>query len=272
MTYSSNGQHGQTISSTDAYPTGPAGRRRRAVAKDALWQCLQKTSFSLPFPPAARDLLTRRAVPVALPIKTKLYEAGRHSTHVYFLTSGLASMVAAMVDGGIAEVGMFGREAAVGSVQVLGPAVPPTECFMQIEGSGLRLAFADFRQGFNASEEIRTAVLRRVQVDTMVLGQIAGCHRLHEAEERLARWLLTARDRVEYDTLDLTQEFLAEMLGARRATVTMVAGAMQRSGLIEYHRGRVRIVNRPLLELAACDCYRIVRDLTGSLEVQRQTQ
>ena len=90
---------------------------------------------------------------------------------------------------------------------------------------------------------------------------MAGCHRLHEAEERLARWLLMAQDRTQSDVLNLTQEFLAMMLGARRTTVTMIAGAMQRSGLIEYYRGQVKIPDRENLEAAACDCYPIMKDL-----------
>ena len=210
-----------------------------------------------------RNLLTSCSTAVSLPIKTVLYESSVAPTHAFFMTSGIASVVTAMVDGGEVEVGMIGREGVVGSLHLLGPALAPTECFMQLEGTALRIPFADLQRIFETSPEIRSAILHRVQIDTMVLSQVAACHRLHEAEERLTRWLLMARDRTDSNTLDFTQEFLAEMLGARRATVTMVAGAMQRAGLIDYQRGRVHIVDRAHLEAAACDCYRIIKQLNG---------
>jgi DNA-binding MarR family transcriptional regulator len=104
-----------------------------------------------------------------------------------------------------------------------------------------------------------------VQEQALTIGQIAACNRLHEAEERLARWLLMARDRTQSDVLNITQEFLAEMLGARRTTVTMVAGALQRSGFIEYRRGHVRILDRINLEAASCDCYKVIKRLYHGL-------
>ena len=102
--------------------------------------------------------------------------------------------------------------------------------------------------------------------------QIAGCNRLHEAEERLARWLLMAQDRTQSDVLNFTQEFLAMMLGARRTTVTLIAGALQKAGLIEYQRGHVKILDRVNLEAAACDCYRIIRDLHTNLYGQTSSE
>ena len=214
--------------------------------------------------PAAHDQITARCTAVGLPVRTPLYEPNRAPMHAFFLTSGIASIVTSMPDGASAEVSMIGRDGVVGGLHLLGPALPAGSCFMQLQGSGLRMLMTDLRHLYQSSDEIRTAILCRVQVDAMVLMQIAGCHRLHEAEGRLARWLLMARDRVDSDVLDFTQEFLADMLGARRATVTMVAGAMQRSGLIEYQRGRVRIVDRDHLEAAACGCYRIVRSLNDT--------
>jgi hypothetical protein len=95
--------------------------------------------------------------------------------------------------------------------------------------------------------------------------QLAGCHRLHEAEERLSRWLLMAQDRTQSDVLNFTQEFLGMMLGTRRTTVTIIAGILQRSGLVEYSRGRVRILNRENLEAAACDCYQVTKQLYDGL-------
>ena len=136
---------------------------------------------------------------------------------------------------------------------------------MQLAGTASRIPLSHFREAFRSSEEIRDGVLEFVQHQSLSVSQIAACNRLHGAEERLARWLLMVRDRTESDTLTLTQEFLAEMLGAQRTTVTMVAGTLQDSGLIEYRRGHVRIVSRENLEDAACDCYQITKRLHGSL-------
>jgi CRP-like cAMP-binding protein len=204
-----------------------------------------------------------KAVP--LPLKTSLYEAEETPAYAYFLTSGIASVVTTVADGGTAEVGLIGREGVVGVLHILGPAPVPSRCFMQLEGTGRRISLSELRKAFRSSPEIHDRLLEFVQEQALSLGQIAGCHRLHEAEERLARWLLMAQDRTESDVLNFTQEFLAMMLGARRTTVTMVAGAMQQSGLIEYRRGRVKILSRENLEAAACDCYQVIKQLYASL-------
>ena len=203
--------------------------------------------------------------PVPLPLRTSLYEAEETPAYAYFLTSGIASVVTTVADGGTAEVGLIGREGVVGVLHIIGPAPVPSRCFMQLEGTGRRISFSELRKAFRSSPEIHDRLLEFVQEQALSLGQIAGCHRLHEAEERLARWLLMAQDRTESDVLNFTQEFLAMMLGARRTTVTMVAGALQQSGLIEYRRGRVKILSRENLEAAACDCYQVIKQLYASL-------
>ena len=200
-----------------------------------------------------------------MPVKTELYSADRIPAYAYFVTSGIASVVTSLADGGIVEVGMIGNEGVVGSLHVLGPAPVPSRCFAQLAGTALRIPMAEFRAAFSGSEEIRYRLLEFVQEQVSSLGQLAACHRLHEAEERLARWLLMAQDRVQSDVLDFTQEFLAEMLGARRTTVTLVAGTLQHTGLIEYRRGRVKILDRGSLENAACDCYQILQPLFKNL-------
>jgi DNA-binding MarR family transcriptional regulator len=123
------------------------------------------------------------------------------------------------------------------------------------------------RQEELLSDELQPTqrILEMTQEQALSMSQIAACNRLHEAEERLARWLLMAQDRTQSEVLPFTQEFLAEMLGSQRTTVTVIAGALQRSGLIEYTRGHVRILNREELESAACDCYKIIRNLQNNL-------
>ena len=213
----------------------------------------------------SREFLTARSTPVALPLRTVLYVANEMPTHAYFPTSGLASVVTSLPDGETAEVSFIGREGVVGAFHLIGPADVPTNCFMQMQGGGLKISLSDLRAAFESSEEIRDRVLEAVQEQALTIGQIAACNRLHEAEERLARWLLMARDRTQSNVLDITQEFLAEMLGARRTTVTMVAGALQRSGLIEYRRGRVKILDSENLEAAACECYKVTKHLYDGL-------
>lgn len=214
--------------------------------------------------PKSRDLLLFSAA-VSLPRKTDLYQPDQQPRYGYFLTSGVASVVALTEEGSSAEVGMIGSEGLVGALHLLGPGLVSTQCFMQTEGAGLRIPFVDLRKAFLESEEIRERILEFAQSQALSANQLSACHGLHEAEERLSRWLLMVRDRTTSDVLGLTQEFLGEMIGARRTTVTLVAGALQRSGLIEYSRGRVRIPDRKRLEQAACSCYPLIRDLTAKL-------
>jgi CRP-like cAMP-binding protein len=213
----------------------------------------------------SRELILSHCTPVTLPLRSVLYSAGSVPADAYFMTSGLASIVGSTSEGETAEVGIVGREGLVGSTHLLGPAVAPTECFIQLSGSALKMPFPKLQQMFRTSEEIRMRILEFVQEQTLSLSQLATCNRLHNAEQRLARWLLMVEDCIQSDKINLTQEFLAQMLGAQRTTVTMVAGELQRSGLIEYKRGTVHILNRRDLEAAACDCYGVTKKLYCNL-------
>ena len=175
-----------------------------------------------------------------------------------------------MTEGSAVEVGIVGRDGFPESLHLLGPELGHSRCFMQVAGAGMRMDFDEFQQEFLKNSILHERVLRYVQYGTLVLGQLAACNRLHEVEERLARWLLMVQDKVEEPSLRLTQEFLAQMLGSRRSTVTVVAGTLQRAGLITYRRGNVQIVQRESLEKAACECYAIshkfLRNLYKELE------
>jgi CRP-like cAMP-binding protein len=133
-----------------------------------------------------------------------------------------------MTDGETAEVGMIGREGVVGAIHLLGSSPVPTNCFIQLEATALRIPMPAFQTAIRSSEEIRQRVLECAQQQSNSVSQVAGCNRLHEAEARLARWLLTAQDRIGSNMLDFTQEYLAEMIGAQRTTVTVVAGNLQK--------------------------------------------
>jgi len=170
-----------------------------------------------------------------------------------------------MPEGGTAEVALIGCEGLVGGMHILGPTPLPAQCFIQMTAAAIRVRLEDLREKFQESTELRKAVLEFVQQQTVTTGQIAACNKLHDAESRLARWLLMTRDRADGDTMHITQEFLADMLGTRRTTVTLVAGSLQRRGLIEYKRGKVTILSRKALERAACDCYRVTKDALEKL-------
>ncbi len=209
----------------------------------------------------ARQLITPLLTPMPLPVRTVLYKAEETPEFAYFITSGIASVVTTMADGRTAEVGLIGREGLSGALHLLGTSPVSTHCFMQLQGSGLQLRMTELRRVFRFSEEVRERILEFIQEQALGTSQLAGCQRLHDAQERLARWLLMANDRTQSDVLDFTQEFLAMMLGAQRTTVTAVAGELQRLGLIEYRRGRVKILNRKGLEEKACDCYSVTHNL-----------
>jgi CRP-like cAMP-binding protein len=215
-------------------------------------------------PECLADLLVD-CVAVGLPVKTYLYHSNDLPRYVYFLTSGIASVVTRMRDGAMVEVELIGVGGIVGGLHLLGPAQTDSECFMQLDGTGLRMEFSKFKRVFLDSVEVRDAVLAFVQVQAFTLSQMCACNRLHSAEARLARWLLMASDRTERDTLNLTQEFLAIMLGASRTTVTQVAHGLQRKQLIEYRRGQIQITNRAGLEGAACFCYHSIKELFYNL-------
>jgi CRP-like cAMP-binding protein len=215
----------------------------------------------------ARSYLLERCQNVVLEQRATIYEEEQTQQYAYFLDSGFASIVVSMHDGETAEVEMVGREGVVGGFNLLSRAnVPvPTRCFIQVAAEGHRIPMPELRRVVQTMPEIRERISAFLQAEMAALTQVAACHRVHEAEQRLSRWLLMAQDRVGGDVLRLTQEFLAEMLGTRRTTVTEVAGGLQRKGLIEYHRGTVKVVNRPELEGVSCGCYRIVTRIYESI-------
>ena len=202
---------------------------------------------------------------VDLPQRTNLSPASEVPVYCYLLTHGMASIVVTIPEGGSSEVGMVGNEGLVGAVAMLGPQAMAAETFMQIAGRGFRISTRVLRGMFDESLELRSHILQFVQYQLNVTGQISACNRLYEAEARLARWLLTASDITQSDTLLLTQEFLSQMLGSQRTTVALVAGILQTQGIIQYSRGKVRILNREALEAAALDCYRVTRDALSKL-------
>jgi CRP-like cAMP-binding protein len=216
-------------------------------------------------PQEVRDQLLASATFIDLPQRTPLFHAEATPEYIYFLTGGLTSVVVVMAEGGSAEVGMCGREGIVGVNALLGPSMMHAECFMQITGTGYRLPMSAARELFEAQPEFRRAALSYVQEHVVIASQTVACNKLHDAQSRLARWMLMVSDRIDSDVLPLTQEFLAEMLGTQRSTVVLVAGQLQDKGAITYSRGIVRVVDRPLLVKLACECYGVTRRALDNL-------
>ena len=194
---------------------------------------------------------------IDLPSRTVLQEQGERSAYIYFLCSGVASLVVTMAQGGSAEVGLTGHEGLIGAMQLLGPALMPSQSYVLLPGSALRVRSEELCQLFHGAPELRGRILEFLQQQCISLEQTTACNKMHEAEQRLARWLLMCHDRSRQNTMTLTQEFMADMLGTRRTTVTMVAGSLQERGMISYRRGKITILSAQELEKAACPCYRI---------------
>jgi CRP-like cAMP-binding protein len=225
----------------------------------------QLSNFILNALPPQLNAFRAKLTAVSLPVGMSIYEAHEIPKFAHFLTSGIASVVTTMKDGALVETGMWAREGLAECMHLGGSESVPTRCFMQIAGTALRMSFVDLERDFESLQPLRQQIMHSIQAQTLILSQLVACNRLHEVEARLARWLLMLQDRVQNDEFHITQEFLAEMLGSRRTTVTMAAGALQRIGLIEYTRGRVHILDRERLESAACECYPVIKKLSNGL-------
>ncbi len=209
-------------------------------------------------PKAELTRLRRHLTPVTLPQDEVLLDG--HASHAYFLEQGMASFVVSLQNGDTVEVGVVGMEGIVGIPILLGAEGAPGRTFIQIAGSGYSIPAQKIKEEFERSVELRWRLQKYMQAFLVQSAQTAACNRLHNIEERLSRWLLSCRDRMETDQLHLTHDFLGQMLGAPRTTVTLAAGLLHRAGLIDYSRGTVTIQNRDGLENTACECYGIVRD------------
>ena len=220
-------------------------------------------------PPAGNHLLEALAVterealmahlrPAHLIVKTVLFDPGQPIQYVHFPVDGVISLVTPLADGNIVEVATIGNEGLVGVPLVPGGSLA-VRAISQVGGRTLRMEAGQFLKELERLSGFRALVQKYVQALFGQISQAAACNRLHSNEERLSRWLLMSHDRVGTDTFPITHEFLGQMLGSRRATVTLSAGLLQSAGLIRYHRGRVTIVDREGLESVSCECYGIIK-------------
>ena len=203
--------------------------------------------------------LMKHSTPVELPLGMRLSEPHQPVEHAYFILAGLVSTDALTSSGESVEVGVTGREGFAGLAGLLGHRQMQHSVEIQGAGKGLRIRMPILREEFLKGGILASLVHDFIYLQLVQMTQSVLCNRLHPVEARLARWLLTSADRSESELLMLTQEFLAQMLGARRSTVTVAAGTLQRQGMIDYKRGKIRIINRSALEGATCECYQIVR-------------
>lgn len=191
------------------------------------------------------------------------HEPHRTLKFAHFPNKGLISLVIELKDGKSVEAGLLGNEGAAGLPSVLGLGRSPLREIVQIEGSGFRIKVPVLKEVLPSTPKLQAIMSRYAAGLAMQVAQTAACNRLHMIEERLARWLLIAQDRIEAGVLPITHDFLATMLGTDRPSVTFAAGIMQRAGIIEYSRGVIKIANRKKLESFACECYAIIRQYNG---------
>ncbi len=196
---------------------------------------------------------------ITLGVKEVLIEPDRPIQHVWFPVDSVCSVVATMADGQVVEVGTIGNEGMVGLPLFLGRDTVPLGTFCQVPGEAVKMRSEVLRAEVKPGDKLHGLLQRFTEARFVFAAQSSACNRLHSVGQRAARWLLHTHDRVGSNEFLLTQEFLAEMLGVRRASVSEVAGNLQRGGFISYSRGRIAVLDRAGLEERSCECYGIIR-------------
>jgi CRP-like cAMP-binding protein len=203
--------------------------------------------------------LQPQMTPVNLAQDTVLFEAGQEVDRIYFPHSGIVSLVVRLASGDIIEAAMIGRESLIGGSAALNSRTSLTTAIVQIAGTASSLDADGVRVIAQHNSEFRTTIIRHEELILAQAQQSAACNAVHAVESRLARWLLRCRDLTGSDDLPLTQEFLAQMLGVRRTSVSLVAHTFQQAGLLRYSRGNIRILNVEGLRECTCECYDTIR-------------
>jgi CRP-like cAMP-binding protein len=246
-------------------PNRPPSRRAEGPAADGF------SNLLLASLPAEDSQRLRRALDViALPLKQFLHRPGDVIEYVYFPGGGFCSELTVLESGEMVEVATIGREGMVGIFAAKDGHVAPSAAMVQAETDVCyRLPAGVFRSELERGGRFSELITQYTHAHIAFIMQSTACNAVHSVEQRLARWLLMAHDRVGKNEFPLTQEFVAMMLGVARPTVTIVAGTLQKAGLITYRRGTVTILEREKLEAAACECYRVGTDLLLSVTNRR---
>ncbi len=219
----------------------------------------------LSLPDKEYNLLRPHLEPSDLPQHTILQEPGDKIDFAYFLNDGMASLVALSHDGRSIEVGIIGKEGMVGMSLTAGLHREIFRTIMQMSGTGMRIRSEVFQDILLSAPSLRSKLGHFGLMHGMQVAQLAACYRLHGIDQRLARWLLMCQDRFDSQLLPLTHDFLAQMLGTGRPSVSLAAGMLENAGLIENSRGTVKILNRKSLEAVACECYGVIQHFNGGL-------
>jgi len=202
---------------------------------------------------------------LALPSHLALHEPSEKLQHVYFLNEGLISLIVPMNDGQTVEAGVVGNEGASGVPAVVGITRSPVREIMQISGDGFKLGTNKMDSILKSTPKFQMILTRYAVIQGMQVAQTVACNRLHRVEQRLARWLLMAQDRVDSSSVAMTHDFIATMLGTNRPTVSSAAAILQKRKAINYVRGSVKIVSRRKLEASACECYGVIQQFNSEI-------
>lgn len=218
--------------------------------------------------PAVQERIFPKLEHISLPLGMVIYESGDSMRYVYFPTDSIVSLLYVMENGDSAEISVVGNEGVVGISVFMGGGGTPSRAAVQSAGSAFRLPARELLAEFSHTDaDLRILMLRYTQALITQMAQTAVCNRHHTIDQQLCRWLLLSLDRLQTNQLNMTQELIANMLGVRREGVTESAGKLQRAGVIEYHRGKITIIDRPKLETLSCECYDVVKKETDRLLV-----
>lgn len=265
---------GPTEKRTDAYSDGQSKADHQAAREShrsvppneetaAVTTAFEPKNFFLSALPAAEQLHLRPYLALhRLSQGSVLQEPGQRIEHVYFIESGMISLVAVMQDGTAIETATLGREALLGALAALGNHTAGTRAIVQIDATAWRMPVAEFRTAVGKSPVLRKMALLSSELMLAQMQQTAACNALHTADRRLCRWIVQVRDRIDEDVIRLTHDFLAQMLAVRRPTVSLIAYGLQQAGLIRYQRGKIAILDRAGLERGACECVGALREKT----------
>jgi CRP-like cAMP-binding protein len=220
---------------------------------------IQQNALLAALPEAVQQRLAPDLTLVDLPLGKVLYESGDERHHAYFPTDSIIASLCVLASGFSAETAMIGNEGMVGVALVMGGDSTPSRAIVQSAGHAFQLPRPALMVEFNRHEELQNLLLRYVQALITQTAQTVVCNRHHSIDQRLCRWLLLSLDRLPNNRLAMTQALIADMLGVRREGVTEAACKLQKKGVIEYHRGKINVIDRSGLERLSCECYAVVK-------------
>src|SRR6266403_4788975 len=244
------------------FRVAPASQRTNTEGKQVSNRVLLAT------PDNEYELLRSDLTYIDLPHHLRLHEPTQKIEFVYFPNRGMVSQVVVTKDGRTVEVGVVGSEGYVGAGLAVGLSRSSVREIIQIAGDGFRMMGNALERILRSAPQLQMILSRHSGLQGMQVAQTAACNRLHDIQQRLARWLLMTQDRVNLGVLPITHDFLATMLGTDRPSVSLAAGALQQNKVIQYSRGSVRILNRKRLEMSACECYGVIHQFEDDFNLK----